>query len=99
MLSNLYLRFAVDSINIKVIKRGQSPIPFYTAVVPNQNTYLSKTTTDVDGSKTIIRLLYRYISDPIDVTFNPLSYTICPNDVESSYTNIYGNIQKYGIKD
>jgi len=60
---------------------------------------LSKTTTNVDGSKTIVRLLYRYISDPIDVTFNPLSYIICPSDIESSYTDIYGDIYKYGIKD
>lgn len=94
LLSNLYLRFIVDSIRIHV-----NGTTFYTAIVDNQNTYLSTTSTDVDGTKSIVRLNYRYISDPIDVTFNPLSYTVCSNDIEKTYTDIYGNIHKYGIKD
>lgn len=95
LLSNLYFRFIVDSIKIHVNDTSS----FYTAVIDNQNTYLSNVSSNMDGIKTITRLNYRYVSDPIDVTFNPLSYTICSNDVEKTYTNIYGNIQKYGIKD
>ena len=97
MLSNLYFRFAVKHIGIKV----DSSV-FETNVVDDYNkvttTYLANSSTDVDGSKTIKRLNYKFISDPIDVTFNPLSYTVCPNDIESSYTNIYSDgVYKYGI--
>lgn len=102
MLSNLYFRFAVNHVGIKVQIPGQDPIVFETNALNDYSkiskTYLANSTTDVDGSKTIKRLNYRFISEPIDITFNPLSYTICPNDIESSYTNIYSDgVYKYGI--
>lgn len=102
MLSNLYFRFAVKHVGIKVQIPGQKSIVFETNALNDYSkiskTYLANSTTDVDGSKTIKRLNYRFISEPIDITFNPLSYTICPNDVESSYTNIYSDgVYKYGI--
>ncbi len=97
MLSNLYFRFAVNHVGVKV----DSSV-FETNAIDDYNkittTYLANSSTDLDGSKTIKRLNYRFISDPIDVTFNPLSYIVCPNDVESSYTNIYSDgVYKYGI--
>lgn len=103
MLSNLYFRFAVNHVGIKVQLRDQSNSSIFETNALNDyskisTTYLANSTTDVDGSKTIKRLNYRFISEPIDITFNPLSYTICPNDVESSYTNIYSDgVYKYGI--
>lgn len=103
MLSNLYFRFAVKHVGIKVQLPGQSNSSIFETNALNDyskidKTYLANSSTDADGSKTIRRLNYRFISDPIDITFNPLSYTICPNNVESSYTNIYSEgIYKYGI--
>ena len=102
MLSNLYFRFAVNYIGIKVQIPDQDPLIFETNALNDYSkvstTYLANSSTDNDGSKTIKQLNYRFISEPIDITFNPLSYTICPNDVESSYTNIYSDgVYKYGI--
>ena len=103
MLSNLYFRFAVKHVGIKIQLPGQSNSSIFETNALNDyskisKTYLANSTSDVDGSKTIKQLNYRFISEPIDITFNPLSYTICPNDVESSYTNIYSDgVYKYGI--
>ena len=105
MLANMYFRFVIKHINIKVnIGDSNKPIIF-TTFVPNtfnidtKNTYLADISTDVNTSRKINRVNYKYISNPIDITFNPLSYTVCPNDAETTYTNIYGSLDKYGIKD
>lgn len=102
MLSNLYFRFAVNHVGIKVQFPNNEILVFETNALNDYNkistTYLANSTTEADGSKSIKLLNYRFISEPIDITFNPLSYTICPNDVESSYTNIYSDgVYKYGI--
>jgi len=98
VLANMYLRFVVSNLTIKV-----NDSVFKTFVKDSFNnivgTYLAKTTNNYEGMKLITKLYYKYISNSIDIMFNPLSYTICPNDIESSYTNIYGNEYKYGIKD
>lgn len=97
LLSNMYFRFAVNKINIKVIPlNSNEPINFFTTAVDGYDTYLAKS---VRTNKQILERIYKYISKPIDVTINPISYIICPNDAESTYTNLYGGIYKYGVKD
>ena len=103
MLANMYFRFVVNHINIKVNINKNTKT--FTTFIPNtfntdtKNTYLANIYTDVNTSREINRVNYKYISKPIDITFNPLSYTVCPNDAETTYTNIYGSLNKYGIKD
>jgi len=103
MLANMYFRYAVKSVKINVNIDGET-YSFSTKVVDDytktNSTYLAKLSSFEDGAKTINQIEYKYISEPIDVTFNPLSYTVCPNDVESTYTNIYSNNGYiYGVKE
>ena len=102
IISNIYYRFYVKSINIKVIDDHNNVIcNFYTNVPDSidekaSQTYLCK--IDTEDSTNVINAIYKYISEPLDATFNPISYTICPKNIENSYTNIYGDdIYKYGI--
>ena len=100
IIANMYYRFYVKNIKINVANSDKF---FYTLVPESisetaQSTYLCNIDTKSYANESnIVKLKYKYISDSIDVTFNPLSYTITPEDVESSYTNIYGDIYKYGI--
>lgn len=106
MLANMYLRFVVDKITINVDSGDGDPKQF-TTLIPdsssnenNLKTYLFRSYELFDGAKTLKNLEYKYISNPIDIVFNPLSYIICPKDVESSYTNIYSSdVYKYGINE
>lgn len=88
IISNLYLRFAVTNV---VIHCGDKK---YTATIKEENktSYLRSYNSTYDYS-------YRFISDKLDVMFNPLSYTVCPEDSETTYSNITGNIEKYGMAD
>ena len=105
IISNIYYRFYVKNITIKVINCHESTetlITEFKTHVPdsiNENigeTYLCQ--IDTQELTNIINVNYKYISEPLDVMFNPISYTVCPNNIEYTYTNIYGdNIYKYGI--
>ena len=99
VLANMYFRFVVNHINIKVNINTKPTIIFTTFIPDTFNTYLADIQADANTSHEINRVNYKYISKPIDITFNPLSYIVCPNDAETTYTNIYGGLDKYGIKD
>jgi len=93
MISNLYLRFAVDNINIKVSNKGK--VTTFTAKVP-----------EIVGENPIDKRLfkfnsnndyeYTYMSEPLNVMTNPLSYTICPTIKETTITNMAGSLYKEG---
>ena len=63
------------------------------------STYLCVINSSNTNVTSVIDFNYKFISESLDVTFSPLSYTICPNDIEKSYTNIYGDLYKYGINE
>ena len=96
----MYYRFYVKNIKINVANSDKF---FYTLVPESiseaaQSTYLCNIDTkSYKDESNIVKLKYKYISDSIDVTFNPLSYTITPEDVESSYTNIFTSNQELRI--
>ena len=93
IISNLYLRFAVSDIKIHLTK-GTDKITYYTSISANTDTssYLKQYNSAYDYS-------YRFISDKLDVMFNPMSYIVCPNDAETTYSNIQGSIEKTGMND
>lgn len=102
VISNLFYRFYVKNMKINVTN-GNNSFFFYSYVPENNNeniasTYLCNNKNN-QNSELVNNTQFRYISKSIDVTFNPLSYIICPEDIETSYSTIYGDIYKYGIKE
>jgi len=87
IIGNMYLRYYIDNFTItyKDSTNGKS-YHFTSSVNQSVDTYLHNTEGNKDN--------YRFISDKIDVMFNPISYVICPEDEETNILPIRGNIKK-----
>ena len=87
IIGNMYLRYYIDNFTITYKDSINDKIYHFTSSV-NQSvdTYLHNTEGNKDN--------YRFISDKIDVMFNPISYVICPEDEETNILPIRGNIKK-----
>lgn len=87
IIGNMYLRYYIDNFTItyKDSINGKS-YHFTSSVNQSVDTYLHNTEGNKDN--------YRFISDKIDVMFNPISYVICPEDEETNILPIRGNIKK-----
>ena len=94
ILANLYLRFAVTKVVIKLTdKTSRQTKTTFTATLSTEkdkSSYLQPYNSPYDYT-------YRFLSDKLDVMINPLSYTVCPSDTETSYSAMSGNIEKYGM--
>lgn len=107
MLANAYFRFSIDNVKIRILNKDSETGEFKDTHVFKTNipkilneeygTYLAYAKTSYDGAQQIKDVHYKFLSDPIDITFTPISYIICPKDKEKTYSNIYGDIYKYGI--
>lgn len=89
IIANLYLRFAVTNLTVKY--KG---LEFNTGLAIYDNTTDVKTQLHEFNTKYTQK--YRFISEPLDIMVNPMSYIICPEDQEYDITNISGNIYKVG---
>lgn len=104
IISNMYYRFYVKNMRIELKFNDETSL-IYQTYVPNNtggsvgSTYLCVINNSNTNVTSVIDFNYKFISESLDVTFSPLSYTICPNDIEKSYTNIYGDLYKYGINE
>lgn len=101
VIANVFYDFYVKniSINVKYVNSTKVDKLFYTYVpdIDKQEDQQSTYLVNVINNDYMSDLNIKYKSQPIDVTFTPLSYTMCPNDIEESYSNIYGDVYKYGI--
>lgn len=101
LISSLYFRFAVKKVVIHYDtmlpdETGtlQSVKKTFTCQIPevkNTGTYgyiYSYTSNNVEQ--------YRYISNTLDVMINPLTYSVCPSDIDDKLTNMQGTVMKTG---
>ena len=90
LISNLYLRFYVESFTIHY-KIGDKTYNFTSRVDPNIDTYLHTQEGFKDN--------YRFLSDKLDVMFNPVSYVVCPEEEEKNIPLLSGNVKKVSSED
>jgi len=94
VISNMYLRFALDSIKIHY--------DTYVDDVPVNATFETSVPEKMDGAASYIYSnnsgteTYKCISEPLDITVNPISYTMCPLENEVGMMDITGTIMKKG---
>ncbi|WQJ53430.1 MAG: hypothetical protein [Wendovervirus sonii] len=94
MISNLYLRFAVNKIIIHVSnKKGSTDFIATVLDSISANEPYCKRLIQYTGNNDY---QYSYISEPLNVMVNPLSYTVCPIELESHITNMTGSVYKAG---
>jgi len=85
IIGNMYLRYYIDKFTI-TYNVNNKKYNFTSSVNQSVDTYLHTTEGNKDN--------YRFISDKIDVMFNPISYVICPEEEETNILPIKGNVKK-----
>lgn len=91
IISNLYLRFAVTEITMKYICDNSTYT--YTVKKPDND---SNAKTAIYSITDKSEQYYKFISDKLDITTNPLSYIVCDTNIENDIANIQGTNKKYG---
>jgi len=94
IISDLFLRFAVTNVTINV-STGDEYVSFKASMpdaLQQENPYKRRLVTynDIDDYE------YTYMSQPLHVTTNPVSYTICPIEYENEMSYMMGSEYKAG---